>query len=104
MCVGHQVGACRLQRKSNVRAMRQTSSNPSCLQVVRAWDVRDVSDQVHSMGAKWVTVDFKVPEGCWVDHAGKVTVFILVSIEMIPICFALLVHCVVAGLCSFDQG
>eukprot|EP00434_Breviolum_minutum_P002340 symbB.v1.2.002066.t1/scaffold76.1/size347525/15 len=27
--------------------------------VVRAWDVRDVSDQVHSMGAKWVTVDFK---------------------------------------------
>ena len=22
--------------------------------VVRAWDVRDVSDQVHSMGAKWV--------------------------------------------------
>ena len=26
---------------------------------VRAWDVRDVSDQVHSMGAKWVTVDFK---------------------------------------------
>lgn len=31
-------------------------------EVVRAWDVRDVSDQVHSMGAKWVTVDFKV--GC----------------------------------------
>ena len=28
-------------------------------EVVRAWDVRDVSDQVHSMGAKWVTVDFK---------------------------------------------
>merc|ERR1719487_2979109 len=27
--------------------------------VVRAWDVRDVSDQVQSMGAKWVTVDFK---------------------------------------------
>ncbi|CAJ1358097.1 unnamed protein product [Effrenium voratum] len=27
--------------------------------VVRAWDVRDVSDQVHSMGAKWVAVDFK---------------------------------------------
>jgi len=27
--------------------------------VVRAWDVRDVSDQVHSMGAKWVSVDFK---------------------------------------------
>jgi NAD(P) transhydrogenase len=27
--------------------------------VVRAWDVRDVSDQCHSMGAKWVTVDFK---------------------------------------------
>jgi len=27
--------------------------------VVRAWDVRDVSDQVHSMGAKWVKVDFK---------------------------------------------
>ncbi|CAD7930600.1 unnamed protein product [Amoebophrya sp. A25] len=26
---------------------------------VRAWDVRDVSDQVQSMGAKWVTVDFK---------------------------------------------
>ncbi|CAL1152137.1 unnamed protein product, partial [Cladocopium goreaui] len=27
--------------------------------VVRAWDVRDVSDQVQSMGAKWVSVDFK---------------------------------------------
>lgn len=27
--------------------------------IVRAWDVRDVSDQVQSMGAKWVTVDFK---------------------------------------------
>mmetsp|Transcript_132990 Transcript_132990/g.370748 ORF Transcript_132990/g.370748 Transcript_132990/m.370748 type:complete len:1040 (+) Transcript_132990:65-3184(+) len=27
--------------------------------VVRAWDVRDVSDQCHSMGAKWVTVDFR---------------------------------------------
>lgn len=27
--------------------------------VVRAWDVRDVSDQVFSMGAKWVSVDFK---------------------------------------------
>merc|ERR1719353_1794758 len=27
--------------------------------VVRAWDVRDVSDQVVSMGGKWVTVDFK---------------------------------------------
>merc|ERR1719487_2003175 len=27
--------------------------------VVRAWDVRDVSDQVTSMGAKWVTVDFE---------------------------------------------
>lgn len=27
--------------------------------VVKAWDVRDVSDQVFSMGAKWVTVDFK---------------------------------------------
>merc|ERR1719195_2599863 len=27
--------------------------------VVRAWDVRDVSDQVASMGAKWVKVDFK---------------------------------------------
>ncbi|CAE8582444.1 unnamed protein product [Polarella glacialis] len=27
--------------------------------VVRAWDVRDVSDQVHSMGAKWVSVDYK---------------------------------------------
>mmetsp|Transcript_58788 Transcript_58788/g.127164 ORF Transcript_58788/g.127164 Transcript_58788/m.127164 type:complete len:1032 (+) Transcript_58788:78-3173(+) len=26
---------------------------------VRAWDVRDVSDQVASMGAKWVKVDFK---------------------------------------------
>lgn len=26
---------------------------------VRAWDVRDVSDQVKSMGGKWVTVDFK---------------------------------------------
>ncbi|CAK9036589.1 unnamed protein product [Durusdinium trenchii] len=27
--------------------------------VVRAWDVRDVSDQVKSMGGKWITVDFK---------------------------------------------
>jgi len=27
--------------------------------VVRAWDVRDVSDQVYSMGAKWVKVDFE---------------------------------------------
>jgi NAD(P) transhydrogenase len=27
--------------------------------VVRAWDVRDVSDQVQSMGASWVTVDFE---------------------------------------------
>jgi NAD(P) transhydrogenase len=27
--------------------------------VVSAWDVRDVSDQVASMGAKWVKVDFK---------------------------------------------
>merc|ERR1740139_1327476 len=27
--------------------------------VVRAWDVRDVSDQVESMGAKWITVDFE---------------------------------------------
>merc|ERR1719247_20222 len=27
--------------------------------VVRAWDVRDVSDQVQSMGAKWITVDFE---------------------------------------------
>merc|ERR1719183_3476728 len=27
--------------------------------VVSAWDVRDVSDQVESMGAKWVKVDFK---------------------------------------------
>jgi len=26
---------------------------------VRAWDVRDVSDQVQSMGAAWVKVDFK---------------------------------------------
>lgn len=26
---------------------------------VRAWDVRDISDQVESMGAKWFTVDFK---------------------------------------------
>merc|ERR1719265_2598791 len=26
---------------------------------VRAWDVRDVSDQVESMGGKWITVDFK---------------------------------------------
>lgn len=26
---------------------------------VKAWDVRDVSDQVNSMGAKWVTVDFE---------------------------------------------
>eukprot|EP00933_Yihiella_yeosuensis_P029602 TRINITY_DN2321_c0_g1_i1.p1 TRINITY_DN2321_c0_g1~~TRINITY_DN2321_c0_g1_i1.p1 ORF type:complete len:1050 (+),score=272.13 TRINITY_DN2321_c0_g1_i1:141-3290(+) len=27
--------------------------------VVRAWDVRDVSDQVKSMGASWVKVDFE---------------------------------------------
>merc|ERR1719236_23668 len=27
--------------------------------VIRAWDVRDVSDQVISMGGKWITVDFK---------------------------------------------
>merc|ERR1719407_384768 len=27
--------------------------------VLRAWDVRDVSDQVISMGGKWITVDFK---------------------------------------------
>merc|ERR1719454_2332532 len=27
--------------------------------VVRAWDVRDVSDQVKSMGGKWIKVDFK---------------------------------------------
>merc|ERR1719482_248987 len=27
--------------------------------VVRAWDVRDISDQVVSMGGKWITVDFK---------------------------------------------
>jgi len=27
--------------------------------IVRAWDVRDVHDQVESMGAKWVKVDFK---------------------------------------------
>lgn len=27
--------------------------------VVRAWDVRDVSDQVASMGSKWIKVDFK---------------------------------------------
>eukprot|EP00932_Pfiesteria_piscicida_P009061 SRR837773.19704.p1 GENE.SRR837773.19704~~SRR837773.19704.p1 ORF type:complete len:356 (-),score=161.79 SRR837773.19704:625-1692(-) len=27
--------------------------------VVRAWDVRDVSDQVKSMGAQWITVDFE---------------------------------------------
>eukprot|EP00929_Paragymnodinium_shiwhaense_P110361 TRINITY_DN772_c0_g2_i1.p1 TRINITY_DN772_c0_g2~~TRINITY_DN772_c0_g2_i1.p1 ORF type:complete len:1019 (+),score=295.01 TRINITY_DN772_c0_g2_i1:81-3137(+) len=27
--------------------------------VVRAWDVRDVRDQVESMGAKWITVDFE---------------------------------------------
>merc|ERR1719230_966199 len=26
---------------------------------VRAWDVRDISDQVVSMGGKWITVDFK---------------------------------------------
>jgi NAD(P) transhydrogenase alpha subunit len=26
---------------------------------VRAWDVRDISDQVTSMGGKWITVDFK---------------------------------------------
>ena len=39
----------------------QFKKRPPISQVVRAWDVRDVSDQVHSMGAKWVTVDFKVP-------------------------------------------
>merc|ERR1719199_1297801 len=27
--------------------------------VVRAWDVRDVSDQAASLGASWITVDFK---------------------------------------------
>jgi len=27
--------------------------------IVRAWDVRDVHDQVQSLGGKWVTVDFK---------------------------------------------
>mmetsp|Transcript_30496 Transcript_30496/g.55675 ORF Transcript_30496/g.55675 Transcript_30496/m.55675 type:complete len:1021 (+) Transcript_30496:73-3135(+) len=27
--------------------------------VVRAWDVRDVRDQVQSMGASWITVDFE---------------------------------------------
>lgn len=27
--------------------------------VVRAWDVRDVKDQVTSMGGKWISVDFK---------------------------------------------
>jgi len=27
--------------------------------IVRAWDVRDVHDQVESMGGKWVKVDFK---------------------------------------------
>eukprot|EP00927_Polykrikos_kofoidii_P002740 TRINITY_DN11093_c0_g1_i1.p1 TRINITY_DN11093_c0_g1~~TRINITY_DN11093_c0_g1_i1.p1 ORF type:complete len:1047 (+),score=152.03 TRINITY_DN11093_c0_g1_i1:408-3143(+) len=27
--------------------------------VVHAWDVRDVSDQVKSMGGKWISVDFK---------------------------------------------
>merc|ERR1719218_49066 len=27
--------------------------------VVRAWDVRDVSDQAASLGASWVKVDFK---------------------------------------------
>lgn len=27
--------------------------------IVRAWDVRDVSDQVQSMGASWITVDFE---------------------------------------------
>merc|ERR1719218_76832 len=27
--------------------------------IVRAWDVRDVSDQVISMGGSWVKVDFK---------------------------------------------
>merc|ERR1719230_1823349 len=27
--------------------------------VVHAWDVRDVSDQVKSMGGRWITVDFE---------------------------------------------
>mmetsp|Transcript_79480 Transcript_79480/g.257427 ORF Transcript_79480/g.257427 Transcript_79480/m.257427 type:complete len:1020 (+) Transcript_79480:102-3161(+) len=27
--------------------------------VVRAWDVRDIRDQVQSMGASWITVDFE---------------------------------------------
>lgn len=31
--------------------------------VVRAWDVRDVSDQVVSMGGKWISVDFKEEGG-----------------------------------------
>ena len=31
--------------------------------MVRTWGVRDVSDHVHSMGATWVTMDFKEGEG-----------------------------------------
>jgi len=37
---------------------------------VRAWDVRDVSDQVISMGGAWVTVDFK-EEGAGVGGYAK---------------------------------
>merc|ERR1719487_2289595 len=42
--------------------------------VVRAWDVRDVSDQVESMGAKWITVDFEesgAGEGGYAKESSK---------------------------------
>jgi len=42
--------------------------------VVRAWDVRDVRDQVESMGAKWITVDFEesgAGEGGYAKESSK---------------------------------
>merc|ERR1719498_315082 len=42
--------------------------------VVRAWDVRDVSDQVQSMGASWITVDFEesgAGEGGYAKESSK---------------------------------
>mmetsp|Transcript_27916 Transcript_27916/g.66244 ORF Transcript_27916/g.66244 Transcript_27916/m.66244 type:complete len:1029 (+) Transcript_27916:78-3164(+) len=42
-----------------VAGLAAIGSSKALGSVVRAWDVRDVSDQVHSMGAKWVKVDFK---------------------------------------------
>jgi len=42
--------------------------------IVRAWDVRDVSDQVQSMGASWITVDFEesgAGEGGYAKESSK---------------------------------